>query len=66
MEFVVDTSVIIAVIVNEPSKPALIRATQGVDLLAPSSVHWEIANAFSAMLLLSLAEQLKLQVMKVS
>lgn len=49
MDIIVDTSVLIAVIVNEPSKPALIQATQGVDLLAPSSVHWEIANAFSAM-----------------
>jgi len=49
MDIVIDTSVIIAVIVNEPSKSALIQATQGVDLLAPPSVHWEIANAFSAM-----------------
>lgn len=49
MDIVVDTSVIIAVIVNESSKPAIIQATQGGDLLAPSSVHWEIANAFSAM-----------------
>lgn len=49
MNIVVDTSVIIAVIANEPSKPAIIQATQDVDLLAPQSVHWEIGNAFSAM-----------------
>ena len=46
---VVDTSVIIAVIANEPTKPTLIRLTKGADLIAPRSVHWEIGNAFSAM-----------------
>jgi predicted nucleic acid-binding protein len=50
MDIVVDTSVIIAVIANEPEKEALIGLTRGVDLIAPPSVHWEIANAFSAML----------------
>ena len=50
MQIVVDTSVIIAVIANEPNKPKIIEATRGADLLAPASVHWEIANAFSAML----------------
>lgn len=50
MNLVVDTSVIIAVIANEPEKPALIAATQGFDLVAPKSMHWEIGNAFSAML----------------
>ena len=49
MDIVVDTSVIIAVIVNEPTKPAIIQATQNADLIAPTSVHWEIGNAFSAM-----------------
>lgn len=28
----------------------MIAVTKGVNLLAPSSVHWEISNAFSAML----------------
>ena len=50
MKIVVDTSAIIAVIANEPNKPKIIEATRGADLLAPASVHWEIANAFSAML----------------
>ena len=40
----------IAVVANEPSKPALVEATHGASLLAPTSVHWEIGNAFSAML----------------
>jgi predicted nucleic acid-binding protein len=50
MDIVVDTSVIIAVIANEPEKDRLIQQTTGVDLLAPPSCHWEIGNAFSAML----------------
>jgi predicted nucleic acid-binding protein len=50
VKIVVDTSAIIAVIANEPNKPKIIEATRGADLLAPASVHWEIANAFSAML----------------
>lgn len=50
MELIVDTSVIIAVIANEPEKAALIAATQGFDLVAPLSLHWEIGNAFSAMM----------------
>ncbi len=50
MEIVVDASVIIAVIVNEPDKYRLIELTQDADLLAPNSIHWEIGNAFSAML----------------
>ncbi|MBN1487296.1 MAG: type II toxin-antitoxin system VapC family toxin [Anaerolineae bacterium] len=50
MEMIVDTSVIIAVIANEPEKHELIKLTKGVDLVAPLSVNWEIGNAFSAML----------------
>lgn len=50
MDIVVDTSVIIAVIANEPEKEALVELTKGANLIAPHSVHWEIGNAFSAML----------------
>lgn len=50
MKFVVDASVIIAVIANEPEKDQLIEITKGADLLAPASVHWEVGNAFSAMM----------------
>jgi len=49
MNLVIDASVIIAVIMNEPRKSALIDLAKGVSLLAPFSVHWEIGNAFSAM-----------------
>lgn len=50
MNIVVDTSVIIAVITNEAQKARLVAQTQGADLFAPRSLHWEIGNAFSAML----------------
>jgi len=50
MNVVADASVIIAVIANEPEKDILVKLTKGVDLIAPHSVHWEIGNAFSAML----------------
>ncbi|TAK72651.1 MAG: PIN domain-containing protein [Gammaproteobacteria bacterium] len=50
MKLIIDTSVIIAVLVNEPIKRKLIELTKGAELIAPLSVHWEIGNAFSAML----------------
>jgi len=50
MKFVIDASVIIAVIANEPEKENLIEITKGADLLAPASIHWEIGNAFSTMI----------------
>ena len=50
MNIVVDTSVIIAVITNEPYKASLVELARGADLLAPPSLHWEVGNAFSAML----------------
>lgn len=49
MNIVVETSVIIGVLMNEKSKPKLIKMTKGEELIAPSSLHWEIGNAFSAM-----------------
>jgi predicted nucleic acid-binding protein len=49
-DLVVDTSVLIAVLVGAPERAALIERTAGFGLVAPSSVHWEVGNAFSAML----------------
>jgi predicted nucleic acid-binding protein len=49
MNLVVDTSIIVAVITNEKHKKQLIKVTKGADLIAPSSLHWEIGNTFSAM-----------------
>lgn len=50
MLLVVDTSVILAVVLNEPTKPELINLTTGAELIAPLSLHWEIGNALSAMI----------------
>ncbi len=49
MNITIDTSALIAVLGNEASKPQIIEITKGCSLVAPSSVHWEIGNAFSAM-----------------
>ncbi len=49
MKVTIDTSALIAVIGNEPTKQEIIEITMGCSLYAPMSVHWEIGNAFSAM-----------------
>lgn len=46
---VVDASVVIAVVTDEAHKPSLIRLTEGVELMSPSSLPIELGNAFSAM-----------------
>ncbi len=38
-----------AVLLDEPERPALLRATVDGDLLAPPTLPWEIGNAFSAL-----------------
>jgi predicted nucleic acid-binding protein len=50
MDVIIDASAIIAVLINEPIKGRLVALTDQASLLAPHSVHWEIGNAFSAML----------------
>lgn len=62
MKITIDTSALIAVIANESKKSAILSVTKGSSLVSPESVHWEIGNAFSAMLKrdrisLSLAKQ---------
>ena len=44
-----DTSALIAVLTGEPARDRLIARTQGVGLVAPGSVHWEVGNALSAL-----------------
>ena len=50
MNINIDTSALIAVITNEPKKSRIVQLTVDTNLLAPLSVHWEIGNAFSAMI----------------
>jgi predicted nucleic acid-binding protein len=49
MDIVIDTSVLIAVIVDEPDRKTIIELTTGNILIGPGSIPWEIGNAFSAM-----------------
>jgi predicted nucleic acid-binding protein len=49
VDIVIDTSAILAVIAEQPEKAELVRLTRGATLVAPSSVHWEVGNALSAM-----------------
>lgn len=50
MDITIDTSVLLAVVVNEPTRDSAIELTVGHSLVAPTSVHWEIGNALSAMI----------------
>ncbi len=50
MDIVIDASALIAVLAGEPEREHLLSLTIGANLIAPPSVHWEIGNAFSAML----------------
>jgi predicted nucleic acid-binding protein len=47
-QVVIDASAVLAVLLAEPQREALIASTQGVDLLAPGSVPWEVGNALAA------------------
>ncbi len=49
MDVVIDTSALIAVIVDEPEREKIIKLTTGNTLIGPGSIPWEIGNAFSAM-----------------
>jgi predicted nucleic acid-binding protein len=49
MTIIIDTSALLAVLLNEPHKPAIIQATQKHDLQAPASLDGEVGNALSAM-----------------
>jgi predicted nucleic acid-binding protein len=48
MQIVIDPSAILAVLLNEPERDALIRATRLSTLITPASTPWEIGNALIA------------------
>ncbi len=50
MDIVVDTSALIAVIVGEPERDAIVSVTSGQTLIGPGSIPWEVGNAFTAMM----------------
>ena len=48
MELVIDTSALLAVLLGEPERAALITLTQSATLLAPGSVPWEVGDGLIA------------------
>ncbi len=50
MEYTVDASVVLAVILNEPSRARLLEVTQGVEIVSAPTLPWEVGNALSALL----------------
>ena len=50
MKIVADANTFLAVAMNEPEKPVLIRTTYGHQLIAPEVLPYEIGNALTAML----------------
>lgn len=45
---VIDTSAVLAVLLHEPQRSALIGLTRAATLLAPGSVPWEVGNGLIA------------------
>jgi predicted nucleic acid-binding protein len=45
---VIDTSAILAVLLDEPEKQAVVKATMGSVVCAPASLRWEVGNAATA------------------
>lgn len=45
----VDASVVMAVLLDEPRRPAVIARTAGVELLSAPTLPWEVGNAVSAL-----------------
>lgn len=48
MQLVIDTSALMAVLLEEPERAALVAATRGAVLLAPAALPWEVGNALVA------------------
>lgn len=48
LQLVIDTSALLAVLLNEPTRAALIRATEGHALVGAPSLPWEVGNALVA------------------
>lgn len=48
MQVVIDPSAILAVLLHEPPRDAVVAATRSTVLLAPGSAPWEVGNALVA------------------
>jgi predicted nucleic acid-binding protein len=49
LEIATDTSVIMAVILNEPSKTMLLEQTRDSELVSPPNLPWEVGNSLTAL-----------------
>jgi len=49
MKVVIDTSCVLAVLLNEEKRQSIIEATYGADLFAPDILHAELGNALSSL-----------------
>ena len=49
MEITVDASIILAVVLNEPTKARIVERTRGAELLSPPTLYWEVGNALTAL-----------------
>ena len=45
---VIDTSAILAVLLDEPEKEAVVEKTMGIVVCGPASLRWEVGNAATA------------------
>lgn len=50
MQIVLDVSALLAVLLDEAHREAVVSATAGATLVAPASLPWELGNALSASL----------------
>jgi predicted nucleic acid-binding protein len=50
IELVIDTSAVLAVLLSEPEREAIVAATRGAVLLAAPTLPWEIGNALVALI----------------
>jgi predicted nucleic acid-binding protein len=48
VSLVIDTSALLAVVLHEPTRSALIQATEGCSLVGAPSLPWEVGNALVA------------------
>ena len=49
MKLVVDTSALLAVVLNEPQRSAIIAAATGCDIIAPAVLPYEVGNALTSL-----------------
>jgi predicted nucleic acid-binding protein len=48
VDLVIDTAAVLAVVLEEPERPALVAVTRGAVLFAPPSLPWEVGSALVA------------------